>query len=91
MTVNADGYALKQNAPNPFNRNTTITFSLGLDGPTRLEIFNASGQKMVTLFNQYMESGLHQTVWDATSYPSGVYIYRLTSGAWSDEKRMVIQ
>jgi hypothetical protein len=91
MTVNADGYALKQNAPNPFNRNTTITFSLGLDGPTRLELFNASGQKMATLLNEYLGAGFHQVQWDATNYPSGIYIYRLTSGAWSDEKRMVIQ
>lgn len=84
-------FSLAQNSPNPFGAKTTIQFSLGLDGPTTLEVFNASGQKVVTLLNSYMTEGAHSVIWNAQSYPSGIYYIRITSGYWGDEKRMVKQ
>ncbi len=83
-------YSLDGNHPNPFNPSTTITFSLGLDGPTTLDVYNAAGRKVATLVNAHLEAGRYQVVWDASEQPSGVYYYHVRSGAWSRRATMVL-
>jgi PKD repeat protein len=83
VDVSASGYALEQNAPNPFNPTTTIGFSLGLDGPTRIEVIDAAGRPVETLVDATLASGTYSIVWDATAQPSGLYYCRITSGAWT--------
>ncbi|MDB5035117.1 MAG: hypothetical protein JWQ98_2358 [Chlorobi bacterium] len=83
-------YALRRNAPNPFNPATTIEFSLGLDGPTRLEVLNGEGARVALLVDGYMGPGRYSVMWDAASMPSGIYFYRLVSGDWSRTGRMML-
>ncbi len=83
-------YALDGNHPNPFNPTTTITFSLGLDGPTTLDVYNSAGRRVATLIDTYLEAGRYEVVWDASSHPSGVYWYQIRSGAWSRRASMVL-
>ncbi len=80
---NAEGYALEPNRPNPFNPTTELEFSLGLDGATKLEIRDAGGRLTALLVDEMMEAGKYIVTWDAANQASGVYYYRLTSGAWS--------
>jgi hypothetical protein len=84
------GYALKQNAPNPFNPVTEIEFTLGLDGATRLEVLNAAGARVALLVDEYLQPGRYAARWDGSAMASGLYYYRLTSGAWSRTGRMVL-
>jgi len=84
-------YSLGQNRPNPFNPTTEISFSLGLDGPTTLVIYDAAGRAVAKLVDQYMEPGEYRVTWDATGFPSGLYYYRLTSGVWSTTNRMLLR
>jgi hypothetical protein len=83
ITTTARGYALKQNSPNPFNPATKIEFSLGLDGPTLLEVLDATGRRVALLLEGNLGPGNYAVVWDGSSAPSGLYKYRLTSGSWS--------
>ncbi|MBS1914344.1 MAG: choice-of-anchor D domain-containing protein [Bacteroidetes bacterium] len=85
------GYSLNQNKPNPFNPSTDITFSLGLDGPTKLTVYDASGKKVATLVDGMMQPGLYQVTWDATGFPSGLYYYRLESGDWTHTSTMIMR
>ncbi len=75
-----EGFALEQNYPNPFNPATTIPFSLSDDSDVTLEIYNMLGQRVATLVDGYLASGRHEINWNASDQPSGMYIYRLTSG-----------
>jgi hypothetical protein len=84
-------YALDQNSPNPFNPTTDITFSLGLDGYTRLTVYNAAGEKVATLLDQYMQPGSYSISWDASKQPSGLYYYRLESGVWTRTNTMILR
>lgn len=84
-------YALRQNAPNPFNPSTTIEFSIGLDGPTKLVVFDASGRRVATLVDATLNPGSYSVVWDASAMPSGLYYYRLTNGTWSKTNAMMLQ
>lgn len=86
----AENFTLEPNRPNPFNPTTEISFSIGLDGPTRLEIFDAGGRTVATLVDEQMEPGKYVVTWDASAQPSGMYYYRLTSGAWSRTNVMML-
>ncbi len=83
-------YSLSQNYPNPFNPTTTIEFSLRQDGRTVLEVFNILGQVVATLVNGELKAGTHQIRFNASALPSGLYFYRLRSGAFVSIKKMML-
>ncbi len=81
---------LDQNYPNPFNPSTTISFELTSPGEVKLEIFNALGQQIATLVDGFQPSGRQSVNWNAVAVPSGIYIYRLTSGGEILTRRMML-
>ena len=70
-------FALDQNYPNPFNPSTEISFALPTSGRVSLIIYNVLGQEVETLVDENMDAGNHTVTWEASSYSSGVYFYRL--------------
>lgn len=86
-------YSLSQNYPNPFNPNTQIDFTLPQSENVRLDIYNMNGQLVRTLVDRTMTAGTHTVEWDGLAndggkVSSGVYLYRLTAGDWTDSKKM---
>jgi hypothetical protein len=71
------GFMLSQNFPNPFNPVTNIKFDLPDNGKVKLVIYNLLGQETSVLVNQSMDAGSYSVTWNASSYPSGVYFYRI--------------
>lgn len=84
-------YELQQNYPNPFNPSTHIQFVLGDRNYTTLTVYNMLGERVSTLLQREMQPGTYSLEWNAGSLPSGVYFYRLTAGAYSSVKSMVLQ
>ena len=68
-------FALKDNYPNPFNPSTTIEYSLGLAGPTKLMIYDVLGRELVKLVDEYRPAGVHKVTWNASNMPSGAVSY----------------
>jgi FlgD Ig-like domain/IPT/TIG domain/Matrixin len=89
-------FALKKNAPNPFNPMTMIKYELPEAGRmVRLEIFNISGKRVRTLVSETQSAGFHEVVWDGKSdsgeqTASGVYFYRLQAGNFSRTEKMTL-
>lgn len=83
-------FALHQNYPNPFNPETNITFDLVESGNVTLSVYNLMGQKVATMVNGVQEAGRHTISFNATSLPSGVYLYKLDVNGLSFEKKMVL-
>lgn len=81
---------LEQNSPNPFNPLTTIRFSLSHAGEVRLRVFDILGRAVATLVNERRGAGSHVASFDASGLPSGVYFYRLQTGALTQTKRMMV-
>jgi len=86
---------LCQNTPNPFALNTTIAFSLKTYGQISLKIYNAAGQLVRTLVNGSMAPGRYEARWDGEneqgiSAASGIYIYKITSGEFTDTRKMLL-
>jgi hypothetical protein len=79
-----------QNFPNPFNPTTTIEFSIPSEGKVSIEIFNIVGERIDVLTEDYYSAGMHAVEWNASSYSSGTYFYRLTAGSYSVAKKMLL-
>lgn len=85
-----NNYSLTQNYPNPFNPVTNIKFSLPTGGLVKLVIFDIMGREVATLINKDMNAGSYTADFDASSLSSGVYFYKLTSGSFTDTKKMML-
>jgi hypothetical protein len=73
-------YALHQNFPNPFNPATMIQVDLPHESMVTLRVYNLLGQEVLTLIDgTSMSAGIHAIQFNASSIPSGVYLYRLTA------------
>ncbi|HPF09208.1 MAG TPA: T9SS type A sorting domain-containing protein, partial [Candidatus Cloacimonadota bacterium] len=83
------------NYPNPFNPSTTISYSVPTDGDVALSIYNARGQLVNTLVNEYKSKGRYLIAWQAkdlrgASVASGVYFLRLRSGNQSISRKILL-
>ena len=83
-------FSLSQNYPNPFNPSTTIKFNLPKSSDVRIEVYNATGQKVQTLLNKKMSAGNHQIEFNAGDLASGVYLYKIEAGDFQDVKKMIL-
>jgi Tol biopolymer transport system component len=84
------GFALGQNYPNPFNPSTNFEFRIANVELVDVRIFDVLGREVATLVNEVRTAGVYTVRWDASSFPSGVYYYRLQAGAFVDSKKMVL-
>ena len=87
-------FSLDQNWPNPFNLSTEIQFALPSKTEWTMEIFNIQGQKIRT-FSGFDPAGQINILWDGTDksgtvQPSGIYLYRLRAGQYTDTKKMIL-
>ncbi|MBN1481930.1 T9SS C-terminal target domain-containing protein [candidate division KSB1 bacterium] len=83
-------FALRQNYPNPFNPATTIELFLPAKAFVNLEILNTLGQTEETLVTKVLGEGSHSYIWNAGERPSGVYLVRLTTGDFSQTRKMLL-
>ncbi len=83
-------FSLGQNYPNPFNPTTQITYQIPKDGFVSLIVYNTLGQKIVSLVNQNQVSGKYTVNFNADNLPSGMYIYKIKSGNFSEVKKMIL-
>lgn len=85
----AGSYALAQNFPNPFNSQTSFTFSIGSDQLVTLKVFDLLGREVATVANKTFEAGVHTVNWTADGLSSGVYMYKLTAGSFAETRKLV--
>ena len=86
---------LAQNAPNPFNSQTVLSYFLSKPGPVRLEVFALSGQRVAVLHQGPQEAGYHRLHWagrDDAGHPvaSGVYLYRLVTDEAALTRKLIL-
>ncbi|MBI5267621.1 MAG: cadherin-like domain-containing protein [candidate division Zixibacteria bacterium] len=89
------GFSLEQNYPNPFNPTTTISFSVPVNTRARIEIYNVLGALIAVPFDDAVQAGEHQVVWDGRNQngetvASGVYLYKLVSDSYSEARKMML-
>lgn len=85
-----NSFVLEQNYPNPFNPETTIKFSLPDKANVSLKIFNSLGEEVKTLYEGFLEAGIHSFNFYADGLTSGVYVYVLKNNTNIQIKKMVL-
>lgn len=83
-------YSLSQNFPNPFNPNTTISFSIANPGLVSVKIFDVLGEEIMHLVNEYKNSGNYSVNFEASGLSSGIYFYTMNSGNFVSTKKMIV-
>ena len=83
-------FSLSQNYPNPFNPSTIISFQIPERGQAKLKVFDALGNEVATVVDEIMEAGIHELEFNAAGLTSGVYIYTLISGEFSQSQKMLL-
>jgi hypothetical protein len=87
--------ALYPNRPNPFNPQTTISFTLAHDAPARLRIYDVAGRLVRSLVQASLPAGPHERTWDGKDdagrrVASGVYVMRLQTDGFEQSRRMLL-
>jgi photosystem II stability/assembly factor-like uncharacterized protein len=77
-------FVAEQNYPNPFNPMTTLKYDLPEDSKVHLTVTNLLGQVVATLVEDIEPAGNKSVVWNASSFASGLYFYRLEATSLSD-------
>ena len=83
-------FKLYGNYPNPFNPITTIPFNLAKNGHVSVEIYDMTGRCVSTVVNEPMAAGYHEVKFNAQHLSSGLYLYRLQAGNYTQVKKMVV-
>ena len=76
--------------PNPFNPITTIKYGLPDYGLVNIFIYDISGRQVAKLMNNIQTPGFHSVVWEASSYPSGLYFIRMVCNNFTDTRKILL-
>jgi hypothetical protein len=83
-------YELEQNYPNPFNPTTSIKYSIPNSGNVTLKVYDVLGNEVATLVNEGKERGVYTATFDASQFASGMYLYCLQAGSFTQTKKMIL-
>jgi len=95
LPAGANGIAALWNAPNPVRDATSLRFELARPGDAVIEVFDAVGRRVASTRLEGLRAGANAHRFeprDASGrrLASGVYHYRVTSGASARSERMVL-
>jgi hypothetical protein len=83
-------YCLLQNYPNPFNPTTTIQYSIPKDEFVKLTVYDITGKVVKELVSGHKVAGKYSVEFNASSYASGTYYYRLEAGEYKNIQKMML-
>ncbi len=83
-------FGLSQNYPNPFNPSTTIPFSVKEKCNVVLKIYNIQGREVATLIDAEFQPGHYQAEFNASSFTTGMYLYKIKMKNFEATKKMVL-
>ena len=95
LKENIQQFISSGNYPNPFNKQTTISFNLEISGPVKIDIYDAHGRHIKQLVNHKYTSGEYKVKWDATDMSgsrvsSGYYYYQVAGGNEVSTGKMIL-
>ncbi|HSD64633.1 MAG TPA: T9SS type A sorting domain-containing protein [Ignavibacteriaceae bacterium] len=85
-----NSFNLSDNYPNPFNPATKIIYSIPEKSIVSLKVYDLLGSEIASLVSSEVEAGKHEVNFNAVNLPSGVYLYQLKAGNYTNTKKMLL-
>ena len=85
MKLNLKNFDVRKSTP-------FIVGSYGLPENTNIQVvvYDIGGNRIETLLNGFQAVGIHSISWNASSYPSGLYLIRLVGSGFSETQKVVL-
>jgi len=83
-------YRLDQNYPNPFNPKTVVSAQWTVNSVVRLAVYDILGREAAVLADGRYPAGRYTFTFDGTHLSSGVYFCRMSIGAFSSVRKMLL-
>ncbi|MBA4251144.1 MAG: hypothetical protein C0425_09145 [Chlorobiaceae bacterium] len=78
------------NFPNPFNPNTNIQIEIPFAAHVKLKVYDVNGQLVITLADEFFETGIYRKEFDGTYLSSGIYYLVLQTGDIRISSKMLL-
>jgi hypothetical protein len=85
-----ESYFDAKNYPNPFNPNTTISYTLKETSAVKLTIYDRLGREVKVLVDENQNAGTHTVDFNASNLPSGIYFYRIKANEKTEVRKMIL-
>jgi hypothetical protein len=82
-------FHLGQNFPNPFNNQTSFSFAIPTAERVTLKVYDIMGREVATILNGNMQANSYTINWSAENLATGVYMYTLQAGQYSETKKLL--
>lgn len=82
---------LEQNYPNPIRTKTYVPYKLEQSAYLKITVHTLQGELVQTLMQGKQPAGNHTLTWDVGNLASGLYIYRMSLGSYTDMKKCFIK
>lgn len=83
-------FLLEGNFPNPFNPSTIIKYQLPSDERVSLKVYDILGREIAVLADDFQKAGRYRVNFDAGRLASGIYIYRIKAGRFTQTRKMIV-
>ena len=83
-------FRLEQNYPNPFNPSTSIEYTVPSSEFVTVKVYDILGNEVATLVNEQKQAGTYRVNFDSNNLVSGIYIYKIQAGMYSQVRKMML-
>jgi flagellar hook assembly protein FlgD len=83
-------FALESAYPNPFNPSTSLRLYIPMESSVNVSVYNLMGQQVDVIHDGLLSSGYTNLTWNASDFPSGMYIVRATSNTYTTSQKIML-
>lgn len=76
--------------PNPFNPDAKIQLDIPKNTFINIRIFDLSGRLVERLYEGSVTAGIHEVIWNAAKFNSGVFVLQVFSNEFNAVRRLVL-
>ena len=77
--------------PNPFTTITTIRYTVPVSGKVSVKLYNAIGNVVETVTNEYLNAGTYTTRLSANTLAKGIYFLKYSDATNTSEVKLIVQ
>ncbi len=88
--IGISDFSLSQNYPNPFNPSTLIEYKVPQYSFVEIKVYDVLGIEITTLVDEFKSEGIYKVQFNTNGLPSGVYIYSMKAGDFTEVKKMIL-